>query len=79
MAPKRRKQLALRAGEKDWERSMSCHMRAHKVEQQLGDDRPLTNWLPTDTIRPYERIDRLIMKTPGPRVQDCIDIYFLRL
>ncbi|KAI1778140.1 hypothetical protein F4818DRAFT_456099 [Hypoxylon cercidicola] len=63
--------------EHDWEHSKSRHARARKSERLPGGN-PLTHWTPADTTPPYDRMDRLVLKTQGPRVQDCIDIWYLR-
>lgn len=61
----------------EWERSKSRHLRVRKQEG-LGEGRPMTQWAPTDTGRPYDRIDRLVLLTQGSRVQDCIEIWQMR-
>ncbi|XXH03929.1 hypothetical protein Hte_010337 [Hypoxylon texense] len=61
----------------NWEHSKSRHNRVRKQEE-LGDECPVTHWRPADNEKPYDRIDQCVLKSLGERVQDCIDIYYLR-
>ncbi|KAI1081089.1 hypothetical protein F5B20DRAFT_71375 [Whalleya microplaca] len=70
---------ALRSKDPDnnWERSKARHRRV-RLNEGLGNARPLTEWGARGSIKPYDRMDRLVLQIQPDRVLDCIDIYYLR-
>ncbi|KAI2640121.1 hypothetical protein GGS21DRAFT_400077 [Xylaria nigripes] len=60
-----------------WERSKLRHNRVRR-QFNLGNSRPLTGWGLSGIQRPYDRIDRLVLKGQNDRALDCVEIYYLR-
>ncbi|KAJ2998058.1 hypothetical protein NUW58_g439 [Xylaria curta] len=60
-----------------WDRSRMRHTRVRRLFN-LGDGRPLTAWGLGGIERPYDRIDKLVIKGQNNRSQDFIDIISLR-
>ncbi|KAI1435208.1 hypothetical protein GGR50DRAFT_340364 [Xylaria sp. CBS 124048] len=60
-----------------WERSKLRHARVRR-QLNLGNSRPLTAWGSSGIQRPYDRIDKLVLKGQNDRALDCVEIYYLR-
>ncbi|KAI1820500.1 hypothetical protein F4861DRAFT_522865 [Xylaria intraflava] len=60
-----------------WERSKLRHNRVRR-QLNLGNSRPLTAWGSSGVQRPYDRIDKLVLKGQNDRALDCVEIYYLR-
>ncbi|KAI0434333.1 hypothetical protein F5Y09DRAFT_267628 [Xylaria sp. FL1042] len=63
--------------ENQWKRSKMRHLRVRR-QCKLGKDRPLTAWGQGGIEKPYDRLDRLFLKSQNERVLDCVDIYYLQ-
>ncbi|KAI3317995.1 hypothetical protein HD806DRAFT_513365 [Xylariaceae sp. AK1471] len=60
-----------------WRRSNLRHARVRR-QFKLGNGRPMTAWGLGGIMRPYDRLDRLVLKNLNDRALDCVDIYYLR-
>jgi len=60
-----------------WVRSGLRHARLRR-DIGVGHDRPFTGWGKPGITLPYDRIDRLLLKSLGTRALDCMDIYYFR-
>jgi site-specific DNA-cytosine methylase len=60
-----------------WRRSFLRHTRVRR-HYTLGQGRPLTAWGLGGIMRPYDRLDRLVLKNMNDRALDCVDICYLR-
>ncbi|KAI1362702.1 hypothetical protein F5Y08DRAFT_355183 [Xylaria arbuscula] len=63
--------------ETDWGRSKKRHSRVRRL-LKLGKGRPVTAWGSGGYEKPYDRLDRLFIKSQRTRALDCTDIYFLQ-
>ena len=63
--------------ESDWSRSKKRHSRVRRL-LKLGKGRPMTAWGLGGYEKPYDRLDRLFIKSQNNRALDCTDIYFLQ-
>ncbi|KAI1177184.1 hypothetical protein F4777DRAFT_577238 [Nemania sp. FL0916] len=66
-----------RKTENRWERSQLRHARTRR-KLEIGNGRPLTAWGLGGIEQPYDRIDRLLIKSLHDRALDCMEIYYLR-
>ncbi|KAK5628651.1 hypothetical protein RRF57_004366 [Xylaria bambusicola] len=63
--------------EADWGRSKKRHRRVRRL-LGLGKSRPLTAWGLAGCESPYDRLDKLFIKSQNSRALDCVDIYYLQ-
>ncbi|KAI1355229.1 hypothetical protein F5Y01DRAFT_201462 [Xylaria sp. FL0043] len=62
--------------ENSWKRSRMRHLRVRR-QHKLGKSRPLTAWGRGGIEKPYDRMDKLFLKSQNARVLDCVDIYHM--
>ncbi|KAI0514544.1 hypothetical protein F5B22DRAFT_231704 [Xylaria bambusicola] len=63
--------------ESDWGRSKKRHRRVRRL-LGLGKGRPMTAWGLAGCESPYDRLDKLFIKSQNSRALDCVDIYYLQ-